>query len=109
MITISTKHILAFILLLGLSACGKYLPKAGQPWQQDLLEGAPPGPEKFQLGWKDGCHSGISVTGNLNQRQFYNFKQNSQLSTDAEYYTGWKVAYDYCQRYMFAYLQREYF
>lgn len=107
---IKKRQIFALLLLLSLPACGNYLPKAGPPWQQDLFGGgAPPGPEKFQLGWQDGCHSGISVTGNLNQRQFYDFKQNSQLASDAEYYTGWKVAYDFCQRYFFSYTGRQYF
>ena len=101
--------ILALMLLMSLTACGSYLPKAGVFWQQDLFEDSPPGPEKFQLGWKDGCHSGISVTGNTNHRQFYHYKQDSALATDSEYYTGWKIAYDFCQRYMFGYLQREYF
>lgn len=97
------------LLLCSLSACGNYLPKAGAAWHQDLFEDAPEGPEKFQLGWKDGCHSGISVTGNAHHKQFYHYRQNSALATNSEYYTGWKIAYDFCQRYFFAYLKREYF
>ena len=104
-----TSKLVALLILLCLPACGNYLPKAGVFWQQDLFEDSPPGPEKFQLGWKDGCHSGISVTGTSHQRQFYHYKQDSALATDSEYYTGWKIAYDFCQRYMFGYLQREYF
>jgi hypothetical protein len=102
-------RIMVVALLLVLPACGKYLPKAGAAWNQDILEESPPGPPKFQLGWKDGCHSGISVTGNLNHRQFYHYKQNSDLAQDHEYYTGWKIAYDHCQRHFFSYLGREYF
>ncbi len=105
----NNRKVLAALLLLSLSACGNYLPKAGSMWNQNLFEGSPPGPEKFQMGWKDGCHSGISVTGNLNQRQFYHYKQNSALAQDPEYYTGWKVAYDFCQRHFFSYTNREYF
>lgn len=98
-------------LMIALSLLGgcSYRPQVGPFWQQDWIQQAPAGPPKFQMGWRDGCETGISVTGNLMMKQLYHFKQNSTLARDKVYYTGWKLAYNQCERYTFQYLRREYF
>jgi hypothetical protein len=96
------------LLCLSLAGCeGK--PAVGAPWMQDLLNNGPKGgTDLFKKGWQDGCETGISVTSNALQRHFYRFKQDSSLAGNHEYYTGWSVAYTYCQRYVFQYLRRQY-
>ncbi len=93
------------ILILALS----FLPgcdarvRTGPPWMQTLLTEGPPGPALFKQGWQDGCETGISATSNHFQKMFYDFKQDSKLARDQKYYLGWKLAFDYCQRYIFIY------
>ena len=98
-------YLLTLILMLLMVGCS-FKPKVGPPWMQDMLQNAPEGPPKFQLGWRDGCETGISATSNAFQKHFYSFKQDYQLARDREYYTGWKIAYTQCQRYVFQYLRR---
>lgn len=97
--------LLLMIMMLTVS-CADFRPRVGAPWMQDLLTQGPAGTNKFRLGWRDGCETGISATANRLQRGFYRFRQNYQLAQDSEYYTGWKVAFSYCQRYVFQYLRR---
>ncbi|MBL0319491.1 MAG: hypothetical protein IPP74_09440 [Alphaproteobacteria bacterium] len=78
--------------------------RAGAPWMQSMLTEGPPGPALFRQGWQDGCETGISATANNFQKMFYDFKQDSKLARDQKYYLGWKLAFDYCQRYTFTYL-----
>jgi hypothetical protein len=100
------KTITVAMMLVSLSACTSK-PRVGAPWMQDLLNQGPPGPTLFQEGWRDGCETGISVTSNAFQRHFYSFKQNSELAQNEIYYSGWKNAYNFCQRYVFQYLRRD--
>ena len=99
----------SFIFLLAtlafVSSCS-YRPQVGAPWMQEMLHQGPEGPTEFRLGWRDGCETGISATANRFQRSFYSFKQDYELSKNPKYYTGWKAAFDYCQRYVFQYLRR---
>ena len=96
----------AFALITAIcSGCARaFRPQVGPIWMQGLLQGAPKGPHKFQLGWKDGCHTGIGATGNHHQKLFYGFKQDYKLALDHEYYTGWKIGWNFCQRYVYQYL-----
>ncbi len=103
--------ILSAVFVLTLLTGCDWKPRVGSPFggnQKMLFEG-PPGPPNFKQGWKDGCETGISATANQYQKMFYKFKQDSALAQDPTYYTGWKTAFDYCQRYMFQYLKREFF
>lgn len=104
----SVKYIIC-VVLLGLLVTGcAYRPRVGPPWAQKLLMEGPQGSNEFQEGWRDGCETGISVTANTFIRHFYTFKQNSSLARNSDYYTAWKTAYTYCQRYVFQYLRRDY-
>lgn len=103
-------RILLILLLSSLLISGcNWRPQAGPPWAQKMLKEGPEGPENFQLGWRDGCETGISTTGNHMHKFFYKFKQDSTLARDPIYYTGWKNGWSYCQRYIFQYLKREFF
>ncbi len=94
-----------FIVFTALSSCvGK--PNVGPPWMQNMLTQGPEGPTNFRKGWRDGCETGFSATSNRFQRGFYQFRQDYALAQDPVYYTGWKTAFDYCQRYVFQYLRR---
>ncbi|MDB2415427.1 hypothetical protein N9W34_06620 [Rickettsiales bacterium] len=101
-------RIFCCILLIFITIGCSYKPRVGPPWMQKLLTQGPDGPLLFQKGWKDGCETGISVTSNAMQRHFYKFTQDSKLARDHVYYTGWKSAYTFCQRYVFQYLRRDF-
>ena len=89
-----------------IASCGNYKPRVGAPWMQKLMHEGPEGPTMFKQGWRDGCESGVSVTSNAFQRNYYRFKQDPQLARDKTYYTGWKTSFWYCSRYVFQYLRR---
>lgn len=104
------KTLLCTILIascFSLTGClNAFKPQAGPVWMKDILEDTPPGPEMFRLGWKDGCQTGISATGNHIHKLHYDFTQQYQYLTNHEYYTGWKISWSYCQRYMFQFFLR---
>lgn len=83
-------------------------PRLGSPFMQKMLTQGPEGPTLYKQGWRDGCETGMSSVANMLQRSFYTFKQNADLAQNKVYYTGWKTAYTYCQRYLFQYLRRLY-
>ena len=97
--------ILLPVIIFLTASCG-FKPKVGAPWMQKMLTQGPEGSTKFRQGWRDGCETGISASSNRLQRSFYKFRQNYELSKDPQYYTGWKSAFNYCQRYVFQYLRR---
>ena len=78
-----------------------------RPYIHDLLYSAPPGPNKFKLGWRDGCETGISAAGNHRIKFYYKFTQQYTLVSDHAYYTGWKNGWNYCQRYLFQHYTRK--
>lgn len=93
-------------VLLGPFTVGCTPARIGASWQQDLLHSTPDGPNKFKLGWRDGCYTGIAATANHHGKFFYEFTQNYQLAQDNEYYTGWRIAWLVCQRYVFNFYAR---
>lgn len=99
------KVIVGICIIFLMQGCS-FRPKVGSPWMQDLLNQGPEGSTLFKLGWRDGCQTGISATSNAFQRHFYTFTQDYQMAQDPEYYTGWKTAWTFCQRYAFQYLRR---
>lgn len=100
------KFIILTLILSSMSGCA-VRPRVGPPWMAKMLnEGPKDGSELFKKGWHDGCWTGISGASNRLQRGFYQFKQDYELSQNQEYYAGWKVAYNYCSRYVFQYLRR---
>lgn len=105
------KHLLFILPLVALPLSGchdGFKPRTGAPWKQDLLNEGPPGPPKFQQGWKDGCETAISANTNSLLKFSYTFKQDGYLAQDPVYYAGWKTAWEYCMKYTFNYLHMEY-
>lgn len=100
-------RIFTIIILFSVTGCiDAFKPQVGSFFQQDLLQEAPPGPTKFKLGWRDGCDTGISASGNQMHKFYYKFTQKYELVDDNVYYTGWKVGYNFCNRYVFRYMNR---
>lgn len=101
-----------FVLIISImcflvGGCSDFRPMVGPPWMQDMLKNGPEGGNtSFKLGWRHGCETGISATSNRLQRSFYKFKQDYRMLEDPSYYTAWKTAFDYCQRYVAQYLRR---
>lgn len=103
-----TRFVIIIALLLSLSQTSCAMrPRVGAPWMEEMLYQGPEGPGLFKQGWRDGCETGISSTSNHLHKFFYKFKQDHQLARNPEYYTGWRVAYQFCMRYVFQYLKRE--
>lgn len=98
--------IISLLIVLTLATSCSFKPKVGAPWMQKLLHEGPEGPTHFRQGWVHGCETGISATANRFQKSFYKFQQDYKLAQDPVYYSGWKAAFNYCQRYMFQYLRR---
>ena len=63
------------------------------------LDTTPPeGPENYQLGWKDGCESGMA-SNNTNLHMTLGsqrYRVNSQFREDYLYGIAWKYAYKHC-------------
>jgi len=96
-------RLFAIIFIFLLASCK---PQVGAIWHQDLLTGSPKGPLMFRKGWKDGCDTGKSASGNHMQKFYYKFTQQHDLVSNEEYYSGWKVGWTFCNRYVFRMLQR---
>ncbi|MCD6034978.1 MAG: hypothetical protein K0R63_719 [Rickettsiales bacterium] len=97
------------LILFSVSGCADtWKPRVGPPWAEDLLHEAPRGPINFKHGWRDGCETGISATANHFARFYYKFRQDYRLAQDNEYYTGWRLAWLYCNRFVFQYYKRDY-
>lgn len=58
-------------------------------------------PNKYKLGWKDGCESGLANMTSTTYKTFYSFKQNAELRRDPLYYKAWKDTYDFCRHYAY--------
>ena len=71
--------------------------------KRNLLFDAPPGPENFRVGWKDGCFTGKSATGEMKHKLKFGFKKDARFiegdKFNNEYEKGWETAFWYCQRY----------
>jgi len=58
-------------------------------------------PNKYKLGWKDGCESGLSSMTNTAYKTFYSFKQDPVLRENPVYYKAWKDTYNFCRHYAY--------
>jgi len=56
---------------------------------------SPPGPERFQIGYKDGCGAGYAVAGSF----FYERIDSAEPAhDDADYALGWRSGFLDCKR-----------
>ncbi len=99
------RNILIIILLLGLSGCYN-APDAVKPMSWLLKQMPDDAPNKYKVGWKDGCESGMSSMTNTMYKTFYSFKQDKNLRKDPTYYKAWKDTYTFCRHYVYGTLRQ---
>ncbi len=83
--TRSKPRLLSTVLVIGalLSACST------PTWT------SPPGPERFQIGYRDGCDAGYTVAGS----PFYERIEHSEPGyQDSHYVHGWQIGFIDCKR-----------
>ncbi len=84
----------SLILLLAASALGSCRPVS--TWFA-----TPDGPPEYQLGWQDGCDTGLSAQGDYRYRAIYGFKKRQEMLENDLYKNGWNEGFTYC-RYVIA-------
>lgn len=57
----------------------------------------PSGPPEYQLGWEDGCDSGISAEGYWYDKMMYGFKKRTEMASSDQYKQGWNEGFTYCR------------
>ncbi len=57
----------------------------------------PQGPPEYQLGWQDGCDSGMSAEGEWSTKLMYGFKKRPEMSANDQYKQGWNEGFTYCR------------
>lgn len=68
-----------------------------------LLIVDPSGPPEYQLGWEDGCDSGISAEGDFVYKMMYGFKKRTEMAANDQYKQGWNEGFTYCRFALAAY------
>lgn len=59
---------------------------------------APEGPPDYQLGWQDGCDTGLSAEdANYMYRLAYGFKKRPEMAENDQYKSGWSDGMTYCR------------
>jgi len=56
---------------------------------------SPPGPERFQIGYKDGCGDGFAVAGSF---LYERIDSAEPAHNDANYVHGWRAGFRDCKR-----------
>lgn len=57
----------------------------------------PQGPPEYQLGWQDGCDSGMSAEGEWSYKLMFGFKKRPEMSANDQYKQGWNEGFTYCR------------
>ncbi|MDX2074024.1 MAG: hypothetical protein SFX19_06640 [Alphaproteobacteria bacterium] len=57
----------------------------------------PSGPPEYQLGWEDGCDSGLSAQGGWDYKMMYGFKKRVEMAASDQYKQGWNEGFSYCR------------
>jgi hypothetical protein len=55
------------------------------------------GPPEYQLGWEDGCDSGLSAEGGWTYKLMYGFKKRTEMASSDQYKQGWNEGFSYCR------------
>jgi hypothetical protein len=55
------------------------------------------GPPEYQLGWEDGCDSGLSAEGGWTYKIMYGFKKRPEMAASDQYKQGWNEGFTYCR------------
>jgi len=62
-----------------------------------LLWVKPEGPAEYQLGWQDGCDSGLSAYSSIFYKMMYGYKKRPELGANDLYKQGWNEGFTYCR------------
>lgn len=62
-----------------------------------LIDPSGSGPPEYQLGWEDGCDSGLSAEGDWSYKIMYGFKKRPEMATNDQYKQGWNEGFTYCR------------
>ena len=57
----------------------------------------PEGPREYQLGWQDGCDTGLSAQDTFVYKLMYGFKKRPEFGNNDQYKTGWNEGFSYCR------------
>ncbi len=63
-------------------------------WLQTV---APAGPPEYQLGWEDGCDTGLSAEGSWDYKLMFGFKKRPEMAASDQYKQGWNEGFTYCR------------
>ena len=58
---------------------------------------SPSGPPEYQLGWEDGCDSGISAEGGWADKMMLGFKKRPEMAANEQYKQAWNEGFSYCR------------
>lgn len=70
------------------------LPGCRPFWLQTV---SPSGPPEYQLGWEDGCDSGLSAEGSWDFKLMFGFKKRPEMAANDQYKQGWNEGFSYCR------------
>lgn len=57
----------------------------------------PSGPREYQLGWQDGCDTGLSAQGTFLYKLMYGFRKRPEFGNNETYKTAWNEGFSYCR------------
>lgn len=63
----------------------------------DLYYVEPSGPPEYQLGWQDGCDTGISAQGGIMYKSLFGFKKRPEMGNNELYKQAWNEGFTYCR------------
>lgn len=81
------KLLIATTILMLLGACRPLL----------LYQVEPEGPAEYQLGWQDGCDTGLSAEGSYMYKLMFGFKKRPEMGENDQYKQGWNEGFTYCR------------
>ena len=63
-------------------------------WLQTV---SPSGPPEYQLGWEDGCDTGLAAEGSWDYKLMFGFKKRPEMAVNDQYKQGWNEGFTYCR------------
>ena len=66
-----------------------------RPLSLQMIE--PEGPAEYQLGWQDGCDTGLSADSAMFYKMMYGFKKRPEMGANDLYKQGWNEGFTYCR------------
>src|ERR1700743_1978052 len=71
------------------------LPCGSRPMYLNTVD--PPGPPEYQLGWEDGCDTGLGAEGEWYSKVLYGYKKRPEMVSNDQYKNGWNEGFTYCR------------